>query len=80
MVGDGPARLQVKFVPYYQPYLLSYSPTSVIKQCSIRAYAYTGYTQDVFTNKMPQRRDNAGAVCNSGMGMLFLCIYFSRFF
>ena len=26
--------------------------------------------------KMPQRRDNAGAVCNSGMGMLFLCIYF----
>ena len=24
---------------------------------------------------MPQRRDNAGAVCNSGMGMLFLCIY-----
>ena len=25
---------------------------------------------------MPQRRDNAGAVCNSGMGMLFLCIYF----
>ena len=25
--------------------------------------------------KMPQRRDNAGAVCNSGMGMLFLCIY-----
>ena len=25
--------------------------------------------------KMPQRRDNAGAVSNSGMGMLFLCIY-----
>ena len=25
--------------------------------------------------KMPQRRDNAGAVCNSDMGMLFLCIY-----
>ena len=25
--------------------------------------------------KIPQRRDNAGAVCNSGMGMLFLCIY-----
>ena len=27
------------------------------------------------SKKMPQRRDNAGAVCNSGMGMLFLCIY-----
>ena len=27
------------------------------------------------TIRMPQRRDNAGAVCNSGMGMLFLCIY-----
>ena len=27
------------------------------------------------TIKMPQRRDNAGAVCNSGMGMLFLCVY-----
>ena len=26
---------------------------------------------------MPQRRDNAGAVYNSGMGILFLCIYFS---
>ena len=26
--------------------------------------------------KMPQRRDNAGAVCNSGMGILFLCISF----
>ena len=26
---------------------------------------------------MPQRRDNAGAVCNSDMGILFLCIYFS---
>ena len=26
---------------------------------------------------MPQRRDNADAVCNSGMGILFLCIYFS---
>ena len=24
--------------------------------------------------KMPQRRDNAGAVCNSGMCMLFSCI------
>ena len=24
------------------------------------------------TWKMPQRRDNAGAVCDSGMGMLFL--------
>ena len=30
--------------------------------------------------KMPQRRDNAGAVCNFGMGMLFFCIYFSYFF
>ena len=30
----------------------------------------------VFSLKMLQRRDNAGAVCNSGMGMLFLCIYF----
>ena len=27
-------------------------------------------------SKMPQRRDNAGAVYNSGMGMLFLYIYF----
>ena len=25
--------------------------------------------------KMSQRRDNDGAVCNYGMGMLFLCIY-----
>ena len=25
---------------------------------------------------MPQRHDNAGAVCNSGMGILFLCISF----
>ena len=26
----------------------------------------------VLVQKMPQRRDNAGAVCDSGMGMLFL--------
>ena len=29
-------------------------------------------------NKMPQRRDNAGAVCDSGMGMLFLIVNFCR--
>ena len=29
----------------------------------------------LYRTKMPQRRDNAGAVCNSGMSMLFLCIY-----
>ena len=29
---------------------------------------------------MPQRQDNAGAVCDSGMGMLFLTPFFRIFF
>ena len=29
-----------------------------------------------FSKKNAAKRDNAGAVCNSGMGMLFLYIYF----
>ena len=29
--------------------------------------------------KMPQRRDNAGAVCDSGVGMLFLTPFFRIF-
>ena len=28
--------------------------------------------REITEEKMPQRRDNAGAVCDSGMGILFL--------
>ena len=41
--------------------------------CNERSFIFC--KQSKFKLKIPQRQDNAGAVCNSGMGMLFLCIY-----
>ena len=37
-----------------------------------RQHAASIYSFCCVCQKMPQRRDNAGAVCDSGMGMLFL--------
>ena len=63
-------KIIVKIAVHQHCYLLSPLTGS---DCNV--HACSNIDPVFVVKKMPQRRDNAGAVCNSGMGMLFLCIY-----
>ena len=45
--------------------------------CKLYPYSVIQFSGgDILLKIMPQRRDNAGTVCDSGMGMLFLTPFF----
>ena len=52
-------------------YILNYAEFSSTAQLQISyVKILLRHTVEILSIKMPQRRDNAGAVCDSGMGML----------